>query len=127
MSGFEGSFLGDGERIDSGSVLECGVCWWVYDPARGDETWQIPSGTPFAGLPAYWRCPACDSPREQFMVLERGQEARHDSNRPTLSASRQAVRRRERDLLQAFHGADGRMRKLPVYNNALDIRVIATF
>ena len=27
--------------------LECKICWTVYDPALGDEVWQIPPGTPF--------------------------------------------------------------------------------
>ena len=31
--------------------LECKICWTVYDPALGDEVWQIPPGTPFAELP----------------------------------------------------------------------------
>lgn len=124
MSGFEGSFLGDSARIDPGAVLECGVCWWVYDPTQGDDAWQIPAGTPFAELPAHWRCPACDSPPEQFMVLGREQEKQHARHRPKISASRQAIRHREHQLLEAFTAIDERMRTLPVYNPRLDIRVI---
>jgi rubredoxin len=66
---FEGSYLGDSERIAAGSRLECGICWWVYDPAAGDPVWQIPPGTPFAALPAHWRCPNCDAPGHKFMVV----------------------------------------------------------
>lgn len=47
--------------------MECKVCWTVYDPATGDPEWQIPPGTPFADLPAEWRCPVCDGPAEQFL------------------------------------------------------------
>jgi rubredoxin len=48
---------------------ECGVCWAVYDPALGDPYAQAPPGTPFAVLPAHWRCPNCDAPKERFMAI----------------------------------------------------------
>lgn len=124
MSGFEGSFLGHRGRIDPGSALECGVCWWVYDPAAGDDTWQVPPGTAFVDLPSSWRCPACDSPQEQFMVLADGRDRWHEYHRPHIPAPRRAVRRRERDLLRAFAAADERMRSLPVYNPRLETRVV---
>lgn len=66
---FEGSYLGDKSRIAPDTRLECKICWWVYDPAQGDPTWQIPPHVPFAELPAYWRCPECDGAADQFMVL----------------------------------------------------------
>lgn len=28
--------------------MECKVCWWVYDPALGDDVWQIPPVCPSA-------------------------------------------------------------------------------
>ena len=49
---------------------ECGVCWHVYDPAEGDPVGQAPAGTPFADLPADWRCPNCDAAKEKFMRFE---------------------------------------------------------
>ncbi len=61
---------GDARRIPPDARLECRICWHVYDPAEGDPVWQIPSGTPFAELPAHWRCPNCDAAREQFLVLD---------------------------------------------------------
>lgn len=67
---FEGSYLGDAARLADDAVLECKICWQRYDPAQGDEVWQIPPGTPFAALPAHWRCPQCDGDREQFMVAD---------------------------------------------------------
>ena len=67
--GFEGSYLGDAARLPANARLECKICWWVYDPAVGDEVWQIEPGTPFTALPAHWRCPQCDGDAEQFMVL----------------------------------------------------------
>lgn len=66
---FEGSYLGDRLSLRPQSRLECKICWWVYDPAQGDPQWQIPPGTPFADLPAHWRCPECDGDPEQFLLL----------------------------------------------------------
>lgn len=70
MNTFEGSYLGDAGRIDDRAKLECKVCWYVYAPDQGDPTTQVPPGTPFSALPALWRCPQCDGPREQFMVVD---------------------------------------------------------
>jgi len=50
---------------------ECKICWHVYDPALGDEVWQIPAGTAFERLPAHWRCPVCDAAKDGFLVLDR--------------------------------------------------------
>ncbi len=66
---FEGSYLGDGGRIAEQAKLECGICWWVYDPEAGDPVWQVPPGTSFARLPEHWRCPECDAPKHKFMVV----------------------------------------------------------
>jgi rubredoxin len=62
---FEGSF----HDVKPDDRLECGICWWVYDPAIGDDSRAIPSGTAFADLPADWCCPGCDAPPHKFMVL----------------------------------------------------------
>ena len=67
---FEGSYGGRPERLPAGARLECKICWWVYDPALGDPVWQVAPGTPFAALPAHWRCPQCDGDAAQFMVLD---------------------------------------------------------
>ena len=50
--------------------LECKICWTVYDPALGDEVWQIPPGTPFAELPPHWTCPNCAAEQQNFLVLD---------------------------------------------------------
>lgn len=57
------------EQADSGPKMECGICWHVYDPACGDEVWQIAPGTPFAALPPHWTCPQCSGQQERFMTL----------------------------------------------------------
>lgn len=66
---FEGSYLGDDARLPADARLECGICWWVYDPAAGDPVGRIPPGTAFADLPAHWCCPECDAPKHKFMVV----------------------------------------------------------
>ena len=69
MNGFEGSYGGDASRLAPGDRLECGICWWVYDPLQGDDVRGIPGGTAFAELPADWCCPGCDAPRHKFMLI----------------------------------------------------------
>ena len=123
MGGFEGSFLGENSRLGPASVLECGVCWWIYDPAAGDTTWQIPPGTPFTELPDHWRCPNCDNAREQFMVV-REDPGEQRSARPQGDIGLLAIRETQQALLQAHSAVDERMRSLPVYNDGLDIQVI---
>lgn len=66
---FEGSYLGDDARLPADARLECGICWWVYDPAEGDPDRQIPPGVAFGSLPAHWSCPQCDAPKHKFMVV----------------------------------------------------------
>jgi len=65
-----GSYGGDASKLEATTRLECKICWYVYDPAAGDEHWQIPAGTPFAALPDFWSCPECDGRKQDFMVLE---------------------------------------------------------
>ncbi|QCO17845.1 [NiFe]-hydrogenase assembly, chaperone, HybE (plasmid) [Azospirillum brasilense] len=47
----------------------CGSCGAVYDPAVGDPGREVPPGTPFGGLPDYWRCPDCGGPQHGFTAL----------------------------------------------------------
>ena len=62
---FEGSF----RAVSADDQLECGICWWVYDPAQGDDVRGISPGTSFASLPDDWACPGCDAPKHKFMVI----------------------------------------------------------
>jgi len=65
-----GSYGGDNGKLEDTTMLECKICWQVYDPAAGDEYWQVPAGTPFSKLPDHWTCPNCDSAKNDFMVIE---------------------------------------------------------
>jgi rubredoxin len=44
----------------------CGVCGFVYDPAKGDPENNIPAGTAFENLPDNWVCPVCGAGKDQF-------------------------------------------------------------
>ena len=44
----------------------CGVCGYVYDPAKGDPEGNIPPGTAFYDLPDDWSCPVCGAAKDQF-------------------------------------------------------------
>lgn len=44
----------------------CTVCGYVYDPAVGDPSRDIPPGTPFEDLPDDWRCPRCKAVKTKF-------------------------------------------------------------
>lgn len=124
MNGFEGSFLGDSSRLSATARLECGVCWWIYDPARGDEVWQIAPGTPFTALPGHWRCPNCDAAPDQFMTIDEGSGRRDESpDRPLPAAGVERLSRYSRELRQAYRAVDRRMRELPVYNDKLTVEV----
>lgn len=118
---FEGSFLGDADRITSETKLECGVCWWVYDPAVGDDVWQIPPGVAFADLPKDWRCPHCDAAQRQFMVLDAAQPR---PARPERAAGALAMDHRLADLAAAYGRVDAQMRALPVHNARLGVELV---
>lgn len=44
----------------------CGVCGFVYDPAKGDPENNVPPGTAFESLPDNWVCPVCGAGKDQF-------------------------------------------------------------
>jgi [NiFe] hydrogenase assembly HybE family chaperone len=123
MGGFEGSFLGRGERLGGGDRLECGVCWWVYNPERGDPVWQIPPGTPFSALPDHWRCPNCDAAAQQFMVLEADMAPR--VSEPGPSAGERDLEQLRGVILDGYRRVAAKMRPLAVYNAHLDVAVPA--
>jgi rubredoxin len=54
------------EARDPMEKHECAVCGYVYDPEIGDDSQNIPPGTPFANLPDDWVCPNCGATKEMF-------------------------------------------------------------
>jgi len=108
---FDGSYGGDGSKIADDTRLECGICWWVYDPAIGDEDNQVRPGTPFSLLPDTWRCPNCDAEKTKFMVLGAVNEtARADD--PVLR------------LVNAYRHAAIGMKGMPIYNPTLAVEAV---
>ncbi len=47
----------------------CTVCGYIYDPAEGDDTQDVKSGTSFESLPDDWTCPLCGATKDQFEVV----------------------------------------------------------
>lgn len=122
-NGFESSFGGDSSRIAKDERMECGVCWWIYEPECGDEEWQIPPQTPFASLPAHWRCPRCDAAPHQFMVLRRDHlpGSSDDEVPPSLAIDAASL---ANGIASAYGQAAEAMRSLPVCNDRIGIEVI---
>ena len=106
---FEGSYLGDGSRIADDTRLECGVCWWVYDPALGDEANQIPPGTPFRLLPDTWNCPNCSTDKHKFMVIGAATLSEEDS---------------VQHLANAYRRAALKVKGLPIYNPTIAVEAV---
>ena len=57
-------------RLEGHTRMECRICWYMYDPAEGDEVEQIPPATPFSALPDHWRCPQCDADKGMFLPID---------------------------------------------------------
>lgn len=117
---FEGSYLGDARRIAPDAVLECKICWHVYDPAIGDDTRQVKAGTPFSSLPDDWRCPQCDGERDQFMVVDAGTAP--VAPPPTLAMLAIDKARRLTEAFRDIH--DNKMRDTPFTNRSLAVEAI---
>jgi hydrogenase-1 operon protein HyaE len=68
MNAFEGGYHHSDTGLSPQAVLECKICWTVYDPAKGCDFRQIDPGTPFTALPEDWTCPTCGAEKTQFLV-----------------------------------------------------------
>ncbi len=44
----------------------CGICGYVYDPAKGDPESDIKPGVAFEDLPEDWTCPVCGAGKDEF-------------------------------------------------------------
>jgi GntR family transcriptional regulator / MocR family aminotransferase len=47
-------------------LFMCGGCYFIYEPSAGLPDQSIPPGTPFAAIPANWRCPDCGTEKSTF-------------------------------------------------------------
>jgi rubredoxin len=50
-------------------VQQCGSCLSIYDEAWGEESKDIPAGTPFSALPEDYCCPLCEATLSQFTPI----------------------------------------------------------
>lgn len=48
----------------------CTICGYEYDPAGGDLSGGIESGTSFDDLPADWCCPVCAAAKDEFEPVD---------------------------------------------------------
>lgn len=105
-----GAFGSTAQRLSTGTRMECGVCWAVYDPAEGCATWDVGAGTAFSALPDHWRCPTCDNDKSVFLPV-----AGHD---PDPMADRIAA------LEDAFRTAEAAFLDTPFHNAALHVEAV---
>lgn len=107
--GFESSYGGDGSKIADDTRLECGICWWVYDPALGDEVEQVAPGTPFRLLPDTWHCPNCAADKSKFLVIGSASLGTEDA---------------VQTLANTYRRAALKVKGLPIYNPTLAVEAI---
>jgi rubredoxin len=104
------------------------VCWYVYDPARGDEVWQVAPATPWSELPPHWSCPNCSATKDHFLVEGRvGDDIRSDNVIAASSTSAKVVSDptfRAAQLEAAFRAVARRMEGLPIVNAALEVEAV---
>jgi rubredoxin len=106
---FESSYGGDGSKIADDTRLECGICWWVYDPELGDEEEQVAPGTPFRLLPDTWQCPNCAADKSKFMVIGSASVIEDDA---------------VQNLANAYRRAALKVKGLPIYNPTLAVEAV---
>lgn len=51
------------------NVYMCVVCGFIYDEAAGRPEDGIAPGTPWAAVPAGWRCPECNVGKADFAMV----------------------------------------------------------
>jgi [NiFe] hydrogenase assembly HybE family chaperone len=114
---FEGSYMGAASKISPAAIMECKICWTVYDPGRGDDYRQIAAGTPFLSLPEDWSCPECGAPKEQFMVQS---DPGSDAEKVAADIARRTALL-VADFKEIFHS---KMRDVPIVNHALHVEAV---
>ena len=59
---------------DLGPSMQCSVCQWIYDPAKGEPMQDVAPGTPWSEVPDNFLCPECSLGKDVFDEL--GTEAK---------------------------------------------------
>lgn len=115
--GFEGSYLGASDKISPQAIMECKICWTPYDPAEGDDTRQVLSGTAFVDLPEDWTCPGCSAPKAQFLVRE-------DPGAPSAKIMAEMEERTGKLVADFREVFNSKMRDVPLVNHALHVEAV---
>jgi GntR family transcriptional regulator/MocR family aminotransferase len=55
-----------GIRHAGRQTFMCGGCYFIYEPSVGAPDQRVAPGTPFAAIPANWRCPDCGTEKSTF-------------------------------------------------------------
>jgi anaerobic nitric oxide reductase flavorubredoxin len=55
--------------VDAGPAMQCSVCQWIYDPAKGEPNQDVAPGTQWNEVPDSFLCPECSLGKEVFEVL----------------------------------------------------------
>lgn len=58
------------EKEQSGKMMECTVCKYIYNPKFGNEKAGVDPGTEFSELPDDWVCPVCGEGKDMFETHE---------------------------------------------------------
>lgn len=58
------------KNVKSSLRYKCPVCGYIYEPEKGDISTGIISGTSFEDLPDDWKCPVCETPKNDFFKLK---------------------------------------------------------
>ena len=54
---------------DLGPRMQCSVCQWIFDPAKGEPMQDVAPGTPWSEVPDNFLCPECSLGKDVFDEL----------------------------------------------------------
>ncbi len=57
------------EVKNESDMYVCGMCGYIYNPAKGDKKQNVPKGVVFADLPDGWVCPLCGVGKSRFTAM----------------------------------------------------------
>src|SRR5215204_40874 len=63
--------ISDDVSTPSVKIFQCKHCYTIYDSEYGDEFNSIPAGTLFSDILNSYECPTCNSPKDDFVEIEK--------------------------------------------------------
>ena len=58
------------EEVEEYKQYMCLICGFIYEEAKGLPDENIKPGTRWEDIPLSWRCPDCNSGKEDFEMVE---------------------------------------------------------